>query len=378
MPKRGENIYKRKDGRWEGRLFSSDSGGKPFSLYGKTYREVKEKMAKRKVQGNTKVCKEKIADAVMLWLASKEKVLKLSSITKYRNLADKHILPFLGNKKVSDMNEKTVSAFVQMLSEGKTNAGILLSSKTIRDILMILEKSVKNAGGKNLAVDRAGVQGKTGRQRQIAVLSDGEQERLERYLLTDADEKKLGLLLCLYAGLRIGEICAMKWECINLGEKTLSVSQTMQRVQMAEPTDGKRTMITETAPKSECSNRVIPIAEFLVEYLQSRKPSSCHSYLLTGSDRYIEPRCYENFYKRVLSATGIPVNKFHTLRHTFATRCIESGVDAKTVSELLGHSTVQLTLDRYVHPTMKAKKNSINHMAISRQLLWSETGKCAE
>ncbi len=198
------------------------------------------------------------------------------------------------------------------------------------------------------------------------MLTDAEQYRLERYLLADTDERKLGLLLCLYAGLRIGEICAMRWKSIDLCEKTLSVNATMQRIQLADAQDGKRTAVIETAPKSGDSCRTVPIADFLIDRLREKNHFAPDSYFLTGSERYIEPRSYENFYKSALSASGIAKNNFHTLRHTFATRCIESGVDIKTMSELIGHSTVKMTLDFYVHPTMDTKKNGINRMALSR------------
>ena len=374
MPKRGENIYKRKDGRWEGRILLHTPNGKRISVYGKTYREVRDRMQEKKRKPVTDVCRERVSDATDLWLASKERGLKASSVAKYRNLIRQHILPLLGKRRICELDRDTVTGFIRALSCGQTGSGTLLTQKTVRDVLMILEKSVRFAGELSFSVDKKGLVGKTGGGKRITVLSAGEQSRLEQHLLTDTDEKKLGLLLCLYTGLRIGEICAMRWECIDLCEKTLSVNVTMQRLQIAGDTAGQRTEVIESAPKSDDSKRVIPIADFLIEPLRKRKPLLQSAYFLTGSEQYIEPRSYENYYKRVLQATGIPVCKFHTLRHTFATRCIESGTDAKTVSVLLGHSTVKLTLDRYVHPTMNAKQASINRMAMSRQVCGQAPG----
>lgn len=373
MAKRGENIYKRKDGRWEGRLFSPNFAGGRRSVYGHTYREVKEKMRTHLPDG-PRFCRGSIADAVWKWLASREKVLRPSSAAKYRNLAGKHILPLLGKGRVAELREENIRAFARALAEGETNGGVPLTGKTVRDVLMILEKAVKLAGGPRLRIDRGELSGVSSGRKQVTVLSAVEQTRLEQYLLQDTDEKKLGLLLCLYTGLRIGEICAMKWESINLCEKTLSVTGTMQRLQLACPSGGRRTEVTESQPKTAGACRTVPIADFLIRYLRERKPKAPDAYLLTGCDRYVEPRSYENFYKRALSASGVPENNFHTLRHTFATRCIESGADIKTVSELLGHSTVRLTLDCYVHPTMEAKKNSIRRLLVSRQRIWSENG----
>lgn len=368
MSKRGENIYKRKDGRWEGRILIHAPDSKRISVYGKTYREVRDRMQEKKLLPGIVHCPKRVSEATEVWLASRERLLKPSSVAKYRNLVQRHILPLLGKLRICDLDRNTVSEFVRALSCGQTGSGVQLTRKTVRDVLMILEKSVRFAGELSFSVEKNELSGKTGGGKRITVLSEQEQKRLEEQLLTDTDEKKLGLLLCLYAGLRIGEICAMRWECIDLCEKTLSVNVTMQRLQIAGAGTGQRTGVIESSPKSEDSRRTVPIADFLIEQLLKRKPRLQSAYLLTGSEQYIEPRSYENYYKRVLSAAGIPVCNFHTLRHTFATRCIESGADAKTVSVLLGHSTVRMTLDRYVHPTMNAKQASINRMAMSRQI----------
>ncbi|MDY3862603.1 MAG: tyrosine-type recombinase/integrase [Eubacteriales bacterium] len=368
MSKRGENIYKRKDGRWEGRILIHAPDSKRISVYGKTYREVRDRMQEKKLLPGIVHCPKRVSEAAEVWLASRERLLKPSSVAKYRNLVQRHILPLLGKLRICDLDRNTVSGFVRALSCGQTGSGVQLTRKTVRDVLMILEKSVRFAGELSFSVEKNELSGKTGGGKRITVLSEQEQKRLEEQLLTDTDEKKLGLLLCLYAGLRIGEICAMRWECIDLCEKTLSVNVTMQRLQIAGAATGQRTGVIESSPKSEDSRRTVPIADFLIEPLLKRKPRLQSAYLLTGSEQYIEPRSYENYYKRVLSAAGIPICNFHTLRHTFATRCIESGADAKTVSVLLGHSTVRMTLDRYVHPTMNAKQASINRMAMSRQI----------
>lgn len=368
MSKRGENIYKRKDGRWEGRILIHAPDSKRISVYGKTYREVRDRMQEKKLLPGIVHCPKRVSEAAEVWLASRERLLKPSSVAKYRNLVQRHILPLLGKLRICDLDRNTVSGFVRALSCGQTGSGVQLTRKTVRDVLMILEKSVRFAGELSFSVEKNELSGKTGGGKRITVLSEQEQKRLEEQLLTDTDEKKLGLLLCLYAGLRIGEICAMRWECIDLCEKTLSVNVTMQRLQIAGAGTGQRTGVIESSPKSEDSRRTVPIADFLIEQLLKRKPRLQSAYLLTGSEQYIEPRSYENYYKRVLSAAGIPVCNFHTLRHTFATRCIESGADAKIVSVLLGHSTVRMTLDRYVHPTMNDKQASINRMAMSRQI----------
>ncbi|HAS38097.1 MAG TPA: hypothetical protein DCS04_05750 [Ruminococcaceae bacterium] len=134
----------------------------------------------------------------------------------------------------------------------------------------------------------------------------------------------------------------------------------------------QRTRVTETAPKSEDSQRIIPLADFLVQILEKIYPQNNSAYLLTGTEKPTEPRSYSNFFKRVLRDANADNYNFHALRHTFATRCIESGMDIKSLSKILGHSSVKITLDRYVHPSAALMKDGINKMAESRQKMWSE------
>ncbi len=374
MSKRGENIYKRKDGRWEGRFRLADDTKKMISVYGKSYREVKEKIRLQKANAERSDCKERVSDGISRWLLFKEKGLKASSVAKYRNLAAKHILPLIGDVRISSLQGETLTRFTRTVTEGGTNRETPLSSKTVRDIFMVLRNAVRFAGGSALPEMTGGTSARGEKRKKIRIFSASEQQNLEKTLLSEVDGKKAGLLLCLYTGLRIGEICALRWENINLHEKTLTVSSTLQRLQLSRPTDGKRTAVIVSAPKSAESNRIVPIADFLVPLLRRLKPKMPSAYLLSGTVKSVEPRCYENFYKKLLKKSGVPYCNFHTLRHTFATRCIESGVDVKALSEMLGHSTIKLTLDRYVHPTMDTKQNSINRMALSRQISWSEDG----
>lgn len=238
---------------------------------------------------------------------------------------------------------------------------------------MILKDAVRFVGGTTLPGIEGQVLPRAETKKKIRVFSVAEQQKIENLLLSDPDGKKIGLLLGLYAGLRIGEICALRWENIDLREGTISVTRTLQRLQLPSPEGGRRTAVIESAPKSAESNRMIPIADFLIPYLKQLKPKCETHYFLSGEEKCIEPRCYENFYKKTLSLCGVPYCNFHVLRHTFATRCIESDVDIKALSEMLGHSTVKLILDRYVHPTMATKQKSILRLSLSRQDMWSDS-----
>lgn len=372
MSRRGENIYKRKDGRWEGRIRVATGTKKLLSVYGKSYREVKEKMRLRKADVQRTEDKESVSDGISRWLAFKEKRLKASSVAKYRNLAGKHILPLLGSRRILSLQGDVISRFAHAVTEGDTNHATPLSPKTVRDIFMILRNAVRFAGGPALPETDAEFTARGEKRRRIRIFTLKEQQQLEESLFRETDGRKVGLLLCLYAGLRIGEVCALRWEDVRLYEKALTVSSTLQRLQLPEPAGGKRTAVVLSTPKSAESRRVVPIADFLLPLLKKLKPKDPAVYLLSGTMKSIEPRCYANYYKKILKESGVPYCNFHTLRHTFATRCIESGVDIKSLCEMLGHSTVKLTLDRYVHPTMDTKQSGINRMALSRQHLWSE------
>ena len=166
---------------------------------------------------------------------------------------------------------------------------------------------------------------------------------------------ELGILLCLYTGMRIGEICALKWSDIDLNTQLISVNKTLYRIKNPAGNNPK-TIIIIDAPKSRNSIRKIPIPPFMITRLSDMK-NNCFadSYFLTCSNNHTEPRAYRERYKNFLKSVDVPYRNFHVLRHTFATECIRCGIDVKTVSELLGHSSVKITLDRYVHPSIEDK-----------------------
>ena len=192
-------------------------------------------------------------------------------------------------------------------------------------------------------------------------MPDDERIHLEGYLLKANDPAKFGILLALYSGMRIGEICALKWSNINLEAETISVVQTLQRLQDSENKGKTKILISE--PKSQSSKRIIPIPTFLTELLRKIKPQIPDAFLLSGNKNPIEPKTLQNKYKSCLKDCNIPYINFHTLRHTFATRCVEVGFDIKALSEILGHSSVGKTLNLYAHPTLEYKRSNMNKLA---------------
>jgi integrase len=198
--------------------------------------------------------------------------------------------------------------------------------------------------------------------KELRILSIKEQDCLYQYLYDNLNERNIGILICLFTGLRIGEICALRWGDISLTEQTLRVRLTMQRIQTSPGTD-KKTKILIAAPKSSCSVRTIPLPNELVQILSSYEREE-NAYVLTGvTEKFVEPRTMQNHFRRITNACGISNVNYHALRHTFATRCVELGFDIKSLSEILGHASVNITMNRYVHPSMETKRKNMMRLS---------------
>lgn len=199
----------------------------------------------------------------------------------------------------------------------------------------------------------------------IQIFNAPQQAKLEGYVCSVDDSYKFGVYLCLYTGLRLGELCALRWSDVDCENSTLSVNRTVLRVKNTIPNADKKTRLLINSPKTPSSERVIPLASQLNSYLKSLREQEAavgNVYVLTGSLDFIEPRNYYERYKRYLDCCGLNGFNFHALRHTFATRCIEAGVDPKVLSEILGHASVRITLDRYVHPSLETKRASMERL----------------
>ncbi len=301
--------------------------------------------------------------AAQRWLLSIAPRVKESTQVKYSNLLRSYILPNLGMQAIQTLtHEKLESVCNNLLVKGGTR-GTGLSPKTVSDCLTLIRSILRHSAncgipplcnGKSIAIKQ--------HFHEMRVLSHSEQERLCQYLYKHFNERNMGILICLFMGLRIGEICALKWENISFIDQTLCVQYTMQRIQNQNSKD-KKTKILVTPPKSACSIRTIPIPDALFHLLSGcRKPES--AYILTGAaDRYVEPRTMQNHFRQVLQACAIESANYHSLRHTFATRCVELGFDIKSLSEILGHASVTITMNRYVHPSMELKRQNMMRLS---------------
>lgn len=247
-----------------------------------------------------------------------------------------------------------------LVSGGKNKNG--LSAKTVTDVLTVIRSVLKFAIKKGMFVP---CDGRTIRIKHVSkpmrVFNRAEQEKLCKHILSESDPCNIGILICLFTGLRIGEICALRWEDVSFSDQTIYVHNTLQRIQNQSGEESK-TKIVVTTPKSSCSIRTIPIPDELSGILAAYQKSAT-GYLLTNDNlKFIEPKTMQNKFKKTLILSGIESANFHALRHTFATRCIELGFDVKSLSEILGHATVNITMNRYVHPTIELKKENMKKL----------------
>lgn len=365
MAKKGENIYKRKDGRWEARYKKgvSDNGRILYgSCYGKTYREAKEKAEQYRVSAQapgtvTSDREKRFADYCEEWLFINRNRLKETSFAQYMTVMDTHILPFFGNETLGNLSTESVTRFTNCLISKK------LSPPTVKEILVILKSVLKYMSRFDRSLRWIEVYIPKQTQKEIRILTDDEQRRFIQFLSTDMDSHKFGILFGLMTGLRIGEVCALRSRDISLTERTVTVRETMQRIRNLNG-DGGKTKIVLSPPKSDTSARVVPLTHTAFELCRERiYLSSPDAFLLTGSEeKFIEPRVLQYRIKKYGKICGIKDLHFHALRHTFATRCVEAGFEIKSLSEVLGHSSPQITLERYVHSSLDFKRQNMSKL----------------
>lgn len=355
MPRRGENIYKRKDGRWEARYVKEialDGTKKYGSVYAKTYREVKAKQIAVMIHPlNTSVPPTKtVAKLMNEWLESCKSRLKISSYQKYRTIVQNHISAQIGRLSLKDLSPQIIARF----SDGLSAAG--LSPETVNQILIVLGMGFKYAR-ERYQVTMPEIYFLKTSKTKIRVFSPLEQQTLVKKLLNEDGIFSFGILLTLYTGLRIGEVCALRWE--DVSENTIHIRRTMQRLKG----DSGKTEVLILPPKTSSSDRVIPIPQALYSIIERyRKPSG--NVLVQDNGDIVEPRFMQRKFAKMIAACGLEKANYHALRHTFATRCIEAGVDVKTLSELLGHSDVKTTLNKYVHSSFELKQISVDKLQL--------------
>lgn len=394
MARHGENIRKRGDGRWEARyrIFDAVRGRQIYrSVYASTYEDVKKKredimrtkeessdhgMARMSETGTRTGIQIRFSQAAVGWLEEVAGKRKYSTYIKYRNVYRVHLEGLLGPCLLSDI------AYQELPDRLNDHVSAQnLSDSMRRSIYGITSQILAFANVKYAVCIPVLKPAATGTVKKMAeTLSKAEQLRLFTCIYKKPDRCRIAILLCLYTGMRLGELSALKWTDFDFEDRTVTISRTVQRIVAKDHFSG--TVLMESAPKSEYSRRTVPLTDEIAKPLADLMGNGIYVF---GGDRPLEPRTMQYRFKRLLKEAGIDDRNFHILRHTFATNCVESGMDVKTLSMLLGHSDVKITLNRYVHPTMDSRRRQIERLpdfygqihgqADRKNIVFPETGE---
>lgn len=359
MARRGDNIHKRKDGRWEGRYkngFKTDGSVKYSSVYAYTYTECKHILAEMKTYSRDEKFKvsteKKFADVLHKWISANQIRLKGATVAKYMNVIQTHILPALGGIKMSKIESGTINLFLEkQLKGGGLNHGEALSPSYVRTMAIIIEAVINYAVTEGLCSPlRSPINKPVIPKKDLLILTRFEEENLTKKLLLDFSKTAMGTLLALQAGLRIGEVCALRWSDIDFEKNLIHVRNTVARV--IDGNNESKTKSVIDLPKTASSLRDVPMTSTLRNVCLVALGNRTSEYVVSNNKAFVSTRTFDYRYRQLLKKHGIPEVAFHTLRHTYATRCAENGMDAKTLSRLLGHSSSNTSLNIYVHPSL--------------------------
>lgn len=365
MPRTGENIYRRRDGRWEGRFISgrdADGAAKYTSVYARTYREAKEKLEARRRAAAPQDggrCGLTVGELFAQYLARSG--VKASTRARYTFLTERHILPQLGGGRVSALTAQGLAAFLEQKRRDGRLRGGGLSAKSVRDIGVLIKAALRFAAAEyRFSSDALGAKLPAAKQRKVEPFTGWELAQIGKALSPSGSCRDAGILLSAGAGLRLGEVCGLRVGNLDFRNGTVRVARAVQRIR-----EGGKTRLIVQTPKSESSVRVVPLPEDVLAALKkavSGQPAD--AYILTGrADKPMEPRAYQYYFESVLRRCGVRRRCYHTLRHTYATRCVEAGVDIRSLSEMLGHADITTTLRLYVHPSMESKKRAVQKIS---------------
>lgn len=357
---KGLNIYKRKDGRFEGRITTEIIDGKRKfkAFFGKTEEDVMRKMKKFKASLTQPTEKRLTLSSVFTeWFRFISYRVKDSTLANYLLKADKHILPAFGKQNIAEITQTSIYQFIH----DKQNSG--LSNRYITDILILMKSVFKYAARTYHVINPMEDIVMPKKQRaEIRLLTETEEQKLMQIVMSNQNLTTLGIVLAKLTGLRIGELCALQWEDVDLEKRILTVKKTIQRIQVKDGSQKTKLVITE--PKSETSKRSIPIPECIIGFLRKFQ-GKADEYMLSGTEKPIEPRTMQYRFATILKNGNLPSVHFHALRHMFASKCVKLGFDIKSLSEILGHSGVEITLNRYVHSSFEQKSEFMNRLKMT-------------
>lgn len=367
MSRKGESIFFRKDGRYEGRYIKaySSTGRAIYGyVYASSYQECKRKRNRKLIdlkneKGNVKEEKKhlkKLNNLIDSWLEGKKHKIKESSYSRYYQLIYTHIRDDIGKIGVDKLTTDMINHFLrEKLVNGRLDNKGGLSKNTVYDIALIIKQVLKE---NKILLDIMPISKSIGKGKSMYSY---DKKKLEDYLINITCYDAIGIMLSLLLGLRESEMCGLQWRDVDIFNKVIYVRRIVSRVKSFETK--KKTKLIITTPKSENSIRVLPIPEKVYDILDSlKKKMNTEDYVLTGSKKFMDPRTYYNHYKKILDKIGELDYTYHDLRHTFATNCNELGIDVKTLMELLGHSNISTTMNIYVHSSLENKRNFINQL----------------
>lgn len=302
---------------------------------------------------NTKIYYKQVLDE---WLINKEKTIKTTTFYKYQSVINGNIKPILGDIVFKKIKGEDINNFFE-----KENI-VSLSDSMKNLLLIVVNASIKYGVERKYRKSFPVIQIKIKHPKaRVVYLTKKEQSILGKHLNDNLNLRNLAILIDLYTGLRIGELCALQWDDIDFVNNTISITKTVQRIRHNELNSSNKTKLIIASPKTEHSIRTIPIPKFLITILKEQR-SEKDIYIFTNTNKPKDPRALEKYFKGLLLRCGIRDLVFHALRHTYATRSREAGIDIKILSELLGHSTYKITLDIYVHTSLDFKKASVNSL----------------
>lgn len=346
------NVFKRADGRYEGRIprGKKQNGKRKFQyIFARTKEEVISRIndIRKNEECHGRCCKN-MAIVFNEWFKSIQYQVKESTLANYKMKADKHILPCFGEKTIDSIVQDDIYAFI---ADRRTKG---LSDRYITDIIILMKVIFKFAVRTyNIYNPMVGLALPKRKNAEIQLLDKAEQGKLQSYIAENQNLGTLGTALSYSTGIRIGELCALQWKDIDLEKRILTVSKTMQRIQCKNGANKTKLIITD--PKSDSSKRKIPIPECMMNFLCKFK-GKANEYVVSGSETPVEPRTMQYRFSKILKNANLPSVHFHALRHIFASTCVKLGFDIKSLSELLGHSSVEITLNRYVHSSFEQKQ----------------------
>ena len=306
--------------------------------------------------------KSTYSEWVKQWLERKEQLVKESTFAAYSNIVVNHLIPKFGDILLENISEELIQDYaLHLLRSGRLDGQGGISERSARDIVVVLKNSLRDAiKHKLLPPTEIDILFPNNKDRfKIKIVPKSDQQRLIQAIYLNLTTRSAGILLALYTGLRIGEVCGLKWSDIDFENKMIHVSRTLQRVYRKQLDGTGKSKIIIASPKTRSSAREVPLSSLIFPVLRKLAGNSPDAFFLSGTEKCVEVRTFRTFFENFLEKNEIAKINFHSLRHTFATRCIEAGGDCKTVSELLGHATVNMTLNLYVHPQIEQKRKCV-------------------